>query len=258
FEALVRNISFNAEQESFVKKSAVEHLNMGKRGEFLTLCHILSCTGTKLHRAPTSTSLTHYSAFKVGCVRPFDIAIDLLTKAGVFHSDEKILYYDVGVLGVQKKDVGRSGLLIITNKRLVAVGGYAFSLRDKRHKLYYGDLREPYLSCVDFVSLDKLENVELKKNEIRAKYYTEYLIEKKKTFYGPYFFRFDLPTSVKVKSGTMKIIISLPKLEEREPVTKNSEFPFMDEAFERWNQVELPKDYDKTRLDKLFRHIVLD
>jgi len=255
FEALVRNFSFTDEQESFVRKAAIDHLSMGKKGEFHILCDILSYTGSRIQRKPTETSLQYHFDFKEDCASSNDIAIDLLIEAGIFASDEKVQYYDIGTLGVQKKDVGRRGLLIVTNKRLIAVGGYTGNQYGKKHKLYYGDLREPYLSYVDFVYLDRLKDIELKKKKIQAKYDTEYIVEKERTFYGPYFFRFDLPTSVKVKSGSVKIKISLPELEKKELV-KKSEFPFMDEAFERWNEVEIPENYDLVRLNNLYRMIL--
>ncbi len=256
YEALVEDISLSSEEESFVLEAALEHLKMGGKGEFLSICSILAYTGSRIQSEPIETSLTHHPDYKVGCQRKYDLAIDLLTKAGVFESGEKVLYYDVGILGVQKKDVGRTGLLILTDRRIVAVGGFFTGLRDKRHKLFYGDLREPYLSTLDFVCLDKMTNFELKKDGIRVRYVAEYIVEKDRTFYGPYFFKFDLPTSTKVKSGEVKLFISLSELNEKSSDGSKTGVIYFDRAYEIWHGVQLPSDYDRSRLEVFYRHIL--
>ncbi|MFW9927082.1 MAG: hypothetical protein ACFFDM_09960 [Candidatus Thorarchaeota archaeon] len=53
----------------------------------------------------------------------------------------------------------------------------------KRYRLFYGELREPYLSPVDFVYLNRMTKTELKKDKIQSKYVTEYMFEKDRTFY---------------------------------------------------------------------------
>ncbi len=255
YEALQREISFNQEQESFVRKAALEHLKMGIKSKFLDLISILAYTGTIREGEKLETSLTHYPDFKEGCSNPFEIAIDLLKSDGVFETDETIRYFDEGTIGIQKKDVGRNGVLILTDRRIICAGGFATGLSSKKHKLFYGDLRDPFLSTVDFIRLNNAKDIELKKNEIRMKYDTEYIIEKERTFYGPYFFTFDLPISIKVKKGTVKIIITLGELGKKIRIPDDVKDTHLGHAFEKWNQVELPDNYDRTRLDTFFRHL---
>jgi hypothetical protein len=217
-EAYEQDISLAREEKEYLKDTAIEHLKMGDRSAFHKLCSILAFIGMKPQHGRTETTLILsgdteasmiQSDLKEGCAKPFDIAIGLLHEAGVFESDEEVLYYDAGILGVQKREVGRTGLLVLTNRRIVAVGGFFEGSGSKRHKLFYGELREPYLSRADFVYLDGLTKIELKKDKIQAKYVTEYIIEKDRTFYGPYFFKFDLPTSFKAKSGEVKVFVSV-------------------------------------------------
>ena len=255
-EAFIEDISLTTQEADLVREAAVEHLQMGDKNQFLILCDILAYTGTLSQREATDTSLTLYPFLKDGCTNPNDIAIDLLHIAGVFESDEEVLYYDNGVLGVQKKDVGRTGLVILTNRRIVAVGGFFEGFGSKWHRLFYGDLREPYLSTVDFVYLDRLEKIELKKDKIQAKYDTEYIVEKERTFYGPYFFKFDLPTSVKVKSGTVKVFVYLLEMEGDSFKLDKSGVSYFDKAMELWGQVQLPSDYDRSRVEEFHKRIL--
>ena len=255
FEAHHKEISLNQEQESFVHKAAIEHLRMGIKSKFLDLCSILAYTGTIGEGNVYETALTHYPDLKEGYPNPFEIAIKLLMSAGVFETDETIRYFDEGTIGIKKKGVGRSGVLILTDRRIIGAGGFASGLSSKKHKLFYGDLREPYLSTVDFIRLNKVKDIELKKNEIRMKYDTEYIVEKERTFYGPYFFTFDLPSSIKVKTGTVKVIITLGELGKKIPIPEGVKDSYLGKAYENWNQVELPDDYDHVRLDAFFRHL---
>ena len=255
YEAHQKVISLNKEQESFVRKAALEHLKMGIKSKFLDLISILAYTGTIREGEKFETSLTHHPYFKDGCSSPFEIAIDLLVSAGVFETDEIVRFYDRGTIGVKKKDVGRSGVLILTDRRIICAGGFATGASSKTHKLFYGDMREPYLSTVDFIRLERAKDIELKKNEIRMKYDTEYIVEKERTFYGPYFFTFDLPTSIKVKKGTVKVTITLGELGKKIRIPDGVKDSYLGKAYENWNQVELPADYDRVRLDTFFRHL---
>ena len=255
YEALIEDISFNTKQESYIREVVLEHIKMGSRSSFLELSSILAYTGSNLQREQVDTSLTHHYDLKQGCPSPFDIAIDLLEDVGVFETGEEIRYYDFGTLGVQNKGVGRSGLLILTDRRIIGVGGFATGLSGKKHKLFYGDLREPYLSTVDFVYLDRVTDIDMKKNELQMKYETEYIVEKDRTFYGPYFFTFALPTSIKAKSGNVKLFITLQVLSKKTPVMDYVKDTYWGKVLELWNQVEIPSDYDRVRLDTFFRHL---
>ncbi|MHA1389298.1 MAG: hypothetical protein ACTSR9_12765 [Candidatus Thorarchaeota archaeon] len=255
YESYQNDISLTEEQESFVYKAALEHLKMGIRSKFSDLCCILAYTGTKYNGEEYETSLTLHPDYKDGCSSPFEIAIDLLKSAGVFETDEAIRYYDRGTISVQKKSVGRTGVLILTDRRIICAGGFSTNMSSKVHKLYYGDLKEPYLSTVDFIHFNRAKDIELKKNEIRMKYDTDYIIEKERTFYGPYFFTFDLPKSIKVKKGTMKVIISLGELEKKVRLSSDAKDTDIVRTYKAWNKVEIPKDYDRVRLDTFFRHL---
>ncbi|MHA1290278.1 MAG: hypothetical protein ACTSPB_23085 [Candidatus Thorarchaeota archaeon] len=255
YEAYQNDISFNQEQESYVCNAALEHLKMGIKGEFLGLCCILAYTGTKYKGETYETSLTLHPDYKEGCSSPFEIAIELLKRAGVVFTGEKILYYDDGFVCIQKKDIKRAGVLILTDKRIICAGGFSTEMSSKVHRLYYGNLKQPYLSTVDFIQFNRAKDIELKKNEIRMKYDTEYIVEKERTFYGPYFFTFDLPKSVKVKKGTVKIIITVGELEKKVRIAKDAEDTDIVRTYKAWNKVKLPVDYDNNRLDTLFRHI---
>lgn len=255
-EAHLGDISFDREQESFLREMALEHLKMGEKNVFLDLCSILAYTGNRSVGEKVQTSLTHYMEFKEGCPSPFDVSISLLAEAGVFEPDEEILFYESGTIGVQKKNIGRSGVIILTDRRIIAVGDFAGGIRSKRQKLYYGDLREPYLSTVDFVRLDRAMDFELKKDEIKMRYDTEYVVEKDRTFYGPYFFKFDLPTSVKVKSGIVQVFITLENLTERPDLPKFMRSTGFAKFYEQWRQVELPANYNRIRLETFFGTIV--
>ncbi len=254
-EAFIEDISLTTQEADWVREAALEHLQMGDKNQFLILCDILAFTGSLSQREATDTSLTLYPFLKAGCTNPNDIAIDLLHIADVFESGEEVLYYDNGVLGVQKKDVGRTGLVILTNRRIVAVGGFFEGFGSKWHRLFYGDLREPYLSTVDFVYLDRMEKIELKKDKIQAKYDTKYIVEKERTFYGPYFFKFDLPTSVKVKSGTVKIFVYLWEMEEYSSKKEKPPVSYFEKVMSLWKQVQLPADYERSRVEEFHKRI---
>ncbi len=255
-EAFIEDISLTTQEVDWVREAALEHLQMGDKSQFLILCDILAYTGTRSQREATDTLLTLYPYLKDGCTNPNDIAIDLLHIAGVFESGEEVLYHDNGVLGVQKKDVGRTGLVILTNRRIVAVGGFFEGFGSKWHRLFYGDLREPYLSTVDFVYLDRMEKIELKKDKIQAKYDTEYIVEKERTFYGPYFFKFDLPTSVKVKSGTVKVFVYLWEMDKIISKKDRPVVSYFEKAISLWKQVQLPADYDRSRVEEFHKRIL--
>lgn len=254
-EALLTDISLSQEQISFVKETALEHLKMGEKNVFLDLCTILSYSGYRPVIEKVDTSLTLHPDYREDCPTPFNVAIELLGIAGVFDVDEAIRCYDRGTLGIEKKDTGRSGLIILTDKRIIAVGGFS-SFSDKRHKLFYGNLREPFLSAIDFIHLEHTREIELKNKEIKMKYDTEYLIEKDRTFYGPYFFKFDLPISVKAKSGTVRVLITLEELDKKIPILDFVKDTYLGKSQERWNTVAVPKDYDRTRLQSFYDHLI--
>jgi len=58
--------------------------------------------------------------------------------------------------------------------------------------------------------------IEKKKREIKAKYHTWYWEEKDRTIYGPYFIRFDLPTSISAKEADVDIRIRPRRLKEHD------------------------------------------
>ncbi|TET11351.1 MAG: hypothetical protein E3J86_03205, partial [Candidatus Thorarchaeota archaeon] len=235
YEALLaEGFSLNTEQRSFLQQTALDHLKMGNRGKFFDLCSILAYAG--LTSEEVETSITHHSDYKIGYTKPFEIAISLLDEAGVFEDGEFPVYYDYGALALQKKGVGRKGLLVLTNRRIIVAGNYS-RIERKKYKLFYGAQRDPYLSKVDYVWLDRLQDIEMRKNEIKMKYNAEYVVEKDRTFYGPYFFTFDLPPSIKVKSGEVKVIISLSEMDKRCKVSGRLVDTFMDKTVELWSQV---------------------
>lgn len=112
-------------------------------------------------------------------------------------------------------------------------------------------MRKPYLSAVDFIRLERARDIELKKKEIKMKYDTEYIVEKDRTFYGPYFFKFDLPTSVNTKSGTVKVLVTLEELDKKVPILDFVD-GYLRSFQEQWHKVEVPKNYDGTRLQKFY------
>lgn len=259
-EAQVEERSVTPEQKTALWSRALEQLNLGNKNEFFTVSHVISHCIDALDAPPIDNSMPFHMRYKEGHPRPFDVMAVLLGDAGVFEPDETPLYYEWGILGVNEKTEGRAGLLLLTNKRLIAAGGYATTGRSY-DRLFYDDWKEkPYLSAVDYVFLDGLNKLELKKDCIRAQYRTKYVSERTWTLYGPYFFKFDLPKRVKVKDGKVRIFAYIHDEDPRLKIHDIIKETWTAKAYRGWNQMweekEFPKDYNKNRLKALFEKIV--
>jgi len=57
-----------------------------------------------------------------------------------------------------------------------------------------------------------------------------------------------------VKTGTVKVIITLGELGKKIPIPDGVRDSYLGKAYETWNQTELPANYDRVRLG----HVSID
>lgn len=258
-EALLEERPLTAEQRDALWSRAIEHLSLANKSHFPEIAHIISYATKKLDTKPIASSLL-YHRDKEGHPSGYEIMIHMLRDAGVFEAEEDPLYYEYGRLGVNSADTGRGALLVLTNKRLLAAGRFAGQFSCDR--LFYDDWKEkPFVTNVDYVYLDGLTDVKLKKKSVEGRYRSKYVRVRERTFFGPYFFKLDLLPSFKIKEGKVRIHASAevmmplgihPNLEKVSP--------WLVKVYHRWNTIWQKKGltpaYNENRLNALYEKIV--
>ncbi len=141
-------------------------------------------------------------------VHPNNILISLLDKAGVFENGEYPIYRDWGSLSLIKRKQGiRSGVIVVTNTRILIVGSSLY--KSKKYRLFYNNWKDmPYLDALDFIYYEDFEDASIQADFIPIRWAGRYFEVKKREFYGPYYLRYGMPDSVKVKEGIIDIFIS--------------------------------------------------
>lgn len=196
-------IPFTRSEVEKVRELAIRLLNSEEGGPFELLTRTLAKGGEGGNHVETLLERDLEGRLAAG-----PVAASLLDQAGVLQSDETPLYFDYGGLCLKSKKTGRYGVMFLTNKRIIVVGGIAGSLERTSRRFFYDDWKEkPHVSSLDYVYLDRLMNIQKKKEEIKAKYHTKYWEVKQRTFYGPYFFRVDLPSKTSTHEGDVDVII---------------------------------------------------
>ena len=82
------------------------------------------------------------------------------------------------------------------------------------YRILYEDREsQPYLGSLDYIFLDKVQGIRsdygLMKKRVTIEYHTKYIKEKGITFYGPLFFKADLPTKTKVEESPINVHIEM-------------------------------------------------
>ncbi|MDF1540193.1 MAG: hypothetical protein P1Q69_14965 [Candidatus Thorarchaeota archaeon] len=138
---------------------------------------------------------------------------------GIFKEDEHIILSDIAAIHFGNPNLFRVGTIFLTDQRLLVVGALngPFLKNESSYRPLYDDWKShPLLHMHDFVYLRNISAANSEWNRtskfIRVRSYTRYAKEKGRTLYGPYFFKFDLPTTVKEEEGPLELLIELQDL----------------------------------------------
>jgi hypothetical protein len=208
-------ISPTQKHYEYLMDLAIESLNQGQGGTFTNLVQI----GAVLCEQPPSISLESVGQdeqFPYYLFRVPDIMASVLERAGVFMDGEAPLYHDGGNLIFKNKESMRTGILFLTNRRLICVGVYQGALTHDTttYRVMYDDWEnKPYLGALDYIFLKQVRSVKsdygFTKKQVIMEYHTKYLKEKGYTIYGPLFFKFDRPKSAKMHEGSIDVSVQM-------------------------------------------------
>ncbi len=164
--------------------------------------------------------------------------VRILKDWGIFAKDENILLMEAASAYFGNPNLQRQGAVYLTDKRIVICGSVRgpFVKNHPSHRLLYDNPESlPFLNVIDFVNLSDIKEHESiwkwGKKLIELQVHTRYAKEKGSTLYGPYFFKWDRPSTVKEEEGLLKIEIELEDI----PVA------------------DFPKDWKKTRQETFVR-----
>ena len=201
------SISFSTEQLDEIERLALRSLNGGIAP--LALPALMAFGGASDFKYSLESSFRIPPIFQCEpVVHPNNILISLLDKVGVFESGEYPIYRDWGSLSLIKRKLSiRSGVIVVTNTRVLVVGSSLYE--SKKYRMYYDNWKDmPYLDALDFIHYENLEDASIQADFIPIKWAGRYFEVKKREFYGPYYARYGLPDSVKVKEERIDIFIS--------------------------------------------------
>jgi hypothetical protein len=257
-ESMNYNRPLNEEQSTDLYNLALESLRIGSDQIPYDLSTIISYGGSYYTdlKVENSLSLDPYHA-KAKYPHPFLVLIGLLADAGVFETDEEPLYFERGGISIKKKEGGRHGMLLLTNRRLFCVGKHTPHFHTEKptfgSQLYYEDWNEKsYLNSLDYVYFNQFKNIELWNNIIKASLYGRFIEEKNRTFYTIW-------TPIKWSSHKLKKATIFDFFVWSEDFIKFVSFIRGDEYLKLLHgldtKMELPEDYDDIRQSELLRKI---
>ncbi|MDF1540945.1 MAG: hypothetical protein P1Q69_18765 [Candidatus Thorarchaeota archaeon] len=190
---------------------------------------LINCIGTCEPR-PDVLPLIHSSIPRLGPSAEFKWVMDImhyteeyiahvLKQWGIFKEDEHIILSDIGALHFGNPNLYRVGTIFLTDQRLLVVGALngPFLKNESSYRPLYDDWEShPLLHMHDFVYMRNISGIrpEWKRSSkvIRVQSRIRYAKEKGRTLYGPYFFKFDMPTTVKEEEGPLELLIELQDL----------------------------------------------
>ncbi len=194
-ESALQDRPLTPEQDRILRERAISILNNDNGRIVLDLAAIIANGGASRDEFNMATSLTvDYWHPRTDRPHPFEVVASILSEAGVFKKDETPLYYDRGRLGI-KMTSARKGALFLTNQRIICVGFFS-GFMGRSFRIIYDDWEiEPWVSSLDYVYLDRIQDLEVRRNLIHFKYHSRYTkIEEKSIGAGLYLFRFQPPS----------------------------------------------------------------
>jgi hypothetical protein len=207
-EYLDKDFHLSPSQIQTFSELAIDILFSGGGWEFLNMSHILAFGGATGFDGPLETAL-EVDPFspREGIVHPHRIAISLLQEAGVLEPTETPLFHDRAHLHVKKTDSPRTGMLLLTEDRIIVVGFWVPWISGG-FRLYYDDWKEKeWTRSLDHVYFGHIQEPQVRKNRLQFKYATRYIQVKKSTFYGPYWVRFNYPDRIIPREGKVSVIL---------------------------------------------------
>jgi hypothetical protein len=201
-------VQFSSREIDALQSIAVEYLMKGI--EPIGLVAVMAFGGAKDYKYEIPSPFKIEPIFKVKVFHPHNIVISLLDDIGVYEAGEYPVYRDFGRLSLfDQHDTLRSGIIIVTNKRVLVVGSTIPSPKSRTFRIYYPNwTKMPYIDAIDYISNQAIENVKPIAGSVSAQWSGKYIESKKRVLYGPYFFKFDLPKEMKKREGSIDLFVS--------------------------------------------------
>ncbi len=205
-----KEIRLTAEEDKILRDLAIERLMNDDGRLVLDLCSIIANCGISQSTVQMESGLTVDNWHRrTDRPHPFEILVSILAETGVFEPDERPLYYEMGYMGIGRTS-GRKGAIILTDKRILCVGFFS-GFMGISDRIYYEDwVRQPWVSSLDYVFLNLLQDITSTRWEIRARYLTKYVtMEEKSIGAGLYMFHFIPFSSKELREGPIDLHIAL-------------------------------------------------
>ncbi|MDF1537414.1 MAG: hypothetical protein P1Q69_00715 [Candidatus Thorarchaeota archaeon] len=165
-----------------------------------------------------------------------DFHSHILGHWGVFQKGEVVLLRDTCTVLYGNGNLRRRGYIFVTDRRVIFLGEVRglYSEHSDSTRFLYDDWEQlPYLQNYDFINLDQIVNIESKwgwtSRTLSIDCKVKHVVEKSRTIFGPYFFKWDLPKTHDVREGLVNIKVDL----------------------DRFQFVNFPKDWRKIRQERI-------